>query len=140
MIKHILSYIADGALAAVMVIMIFLGYGSINNRWYRVVTIDGNSMAPTFYLGDVMLVTPPKQVDQIAPGTILLMNVDQHMVTHRLVRWDGERPITRGDANPTEDPFSAQPVIIEGIYWFHLPKVGYVNLFFKQLLQHSQGA
>jgi signal peptidase I len=133
-VKPWLLWLSKGILAGVMLLTVFLGYGSIANRWYRVVTIDGNSMAPALFYGDAMIVTPPKPREQIAPGTILLMAVDNRMVTHRLMGWEGDRPITRGDANPTVDDFTGQQVRIMGMYWFHLPRLGYINLFFYRVM------
>lgn len=128
--KHLFSSAATALLVVVMAFTVLLAYGSIANRFYRVITIDGNSMAPTFYYGDQVIVLPPRA--QIEPGTIVLVSVDGRLVTHRLLRYENGFPITQGDANFAPDDFSDNRVRIVGVYWFHIPKVGYASLYIKQ--------
>ncbi len=133
--KRLTSNTGTVFLGLVMLAMIFLAYGTIANRFYRVITIDGNSMAPTFYYGDLVIVTPPKA--QVAPGSIVLLSVNSRLVTHRLLGYENTgKPITQGDANRTRDDFSGSRVKIAGIYWFHVPKVGYLSLLIKQVVKN----
>ena len=116
--------------------MVFLAYGSIDNRWYRVVTINGNSMSPTLWYGDLMVVTPPS--GKIPENTIVVMKIDGNLVTHRLLGYDDNgKLITKGDANDTADQFQNPNLQIIGIYRFRLPGFGYPMLFLKNLFQKA---
>jgi signal peptidase I len=131
--KRILDQALSVILAFVVIILVFLAYGSINNRFYRVVVVEGNSMSPTLWFGDLMVVTPPTQ--PIPVNSIVLMNFGGSLVTHRLVGYDVDgRPITKGDANELVDNFATPKLQIMGIYRFHLPGVGYPILFLSRLL------
>lgn len=116
---------ATAVLGAAFVLVVFVGYGLVDNRWYHVVAVEGGSMAPTIVPGDlIVLARPPATVE---PGMILTLEVDGAVVTHRVVRVlpDG-RFITKGDANSVTDDFSRNDVRIVGQYVFRLPYVGKV--------------
>jgi len=116
-----------------LVLLVFLAYGSVNNRWYRVVTVEGNSMAPTLRYGDMIVVTPPK--GDIPVDTVVVMNIAGHLVTHRLVGYDqNNRPITKGDANDVPDTFANPNLQIVGVYRLRLPYFGYPILFLSSIL------
>ena len=116
-----------------VILLVLLAYGSVNNRWYRVVTVEGNSMAPTLWYGDLMVVTPPSE--EIPANTIVVMNIEGSLVTHRLLGYaDGGRPITKGDANQSIDQFSNPDLKIVGICRLRLPGYGYPMLYLSRLL------
>ncbi len=128
-LKRILNFFVG----LVLIILLFLAYGSVNNRFYRVVTIEGESMAPTLRYGDMIVVTPPGETDLL--GKIVVMNIDGHLVTHRLIGYDEtERPITKGDANEAIDQFGNPNLSIAGICRLRLPYLGYPLLFLSNLL------
>jgi signal peptidase I len=116
-----------------VIILVFLAFGSVNNRWYRVITIEGDSMSPTLWIGDMIVVTPATQA--IPVNTIVVMKIAGSLVTHRLVGFDpAGRPITKGDANEVVDNFQNPDQQIIGIYRFRLPGFGYPFLVFQYLL------
>jgi signal peptidase I len=119
-----------------LILVIFLAYGSLENRWYRVVTVQGNSMAPTLWIGDLMIVTPPPP--EIPVNTIVVMSMDGELVTHRVVGYDETgRAITKGDANDSIDMFTNPNLRIVGVYQLHLPGLGYPLLFLSQMLNRA---
>ena len=121
-----------------LVLLIFLAYGSLNNRFYRVITVEGNSMSPTLWFGDLIVVTPPAGVPPV--NAIVLMTVNGKYVTHRVVGYDQSGAvITKGDANAVEDRFSPETVRIAGIYRFRLPGFGYPLLYLSNLRVHLWG-
>jgi signal peptidase I len=131
--KKIVHIISTAFFAFFMILMIFLAYGSIDNRWYRVVTVKGNSMSPTLWIGDMIVVTPPQA--QIEPGTIVVMRVAGELVTHRLIGFDANhRPITQGDANDSADGWQNPDLQIVGVFQMRLPGFGYPILYLSQLL------
>jgi signal peptidase len=113
----------DVALVAALLLVVFVGYGMLGNRWYHVIAIEGGSMEPTIARGDLIVVTPAPAAVQ--PGMILTLQVGRRVVTHRVVavRPDGSF-VTRGDANNTNDDWGSQPVRVYGQYAFRIPALG----------------
>ena len=112
--KRILGNAISVVLTIIVIFFVLLAYGTLNNRWYKVLAIDGNSMYPTLWFGDLIVITPPTQ--NIPAGTIVTMSVDGSLVTHRLLAaYQGGRPETKGDANGIADNFSGHNLRIVGI-------------------------
>ena len=136
--KRLLITIVSVITAVVVILLIFLAYGSLNNRFYRVITVEGNSMSPTLWFGDLIVVTPPAGTPPV--NTIVLMTVNGKYVTHRVVGYDQDGVIiTKGDANAVEDRFSPETVKIAGVYRFRLPGFGYPLLYLSNLRVHLWG-
>jgi signal peptidase I len=116
--------------------LVLFVYGSMDNKFYRVVTVEGNSMAPTLWYGDLIIVTPPTRIIPI--NSIILMNVDGSLVVHRVVGYDyAGQPVTKGDANEVIDNFANPNRKVVGIYRFRLPGFGYPLLFLSNLLRSA---
>jgi signal peptidase len=81
---------------------------------YRTMTMLTGSMAPQINPGDVV-VSSPVRVDELATGMVISYHIpidDHRVVTHRIVAvehgTDGSVTVqTKGDANPTADPWKA---------------------------------
>lgn len=131
--KRIASKIGNVILIVALFCLVFLAYGTLNNRWYKVVAVEGNSMSPTLQLGDVIILTPP--TSQIPRGTIITMAVNNELVTHRLVAdYNGGWPETKGDANNVADNFKGSNLAIVGIVQARIPWLGYPKLYISYLL------
>jgi signal peptidase I len=99
-----------------------IGYGMVDNRWYRVIGVDGGSMTPTIDRGDLIFVSRPTD---IAVGDIAVFRVDDHLVTHRIIGISADGSyITQGDANPSPDHWNGANVEVIGEYLFRLPLIG----------------
>lgn len=108
-----------------LILLVFLAYGVLPNRWYRILLVYSGSMSPTIRPGDLIIITrPPKQL-QI--GMILTLQVNNELVTHRLIGFtqDGQL-ITKGDANQVVDDWNGQKIIIRGVHRATLPYLGYI--------------
>lgn len=98
---------------------------------YQTLTMLTGSMRPQFPPGSVVVVTR-EPVEQVRPGDVLTFNAptpDRRVVTHRVVRIDrsGDKPVvvTKGDANPGNDPWEA--VLNDPYVWqarFAIPLLG----------------
>jgi signal peptidase len=114
-----------------LVIVLVLGtaiavaYGTVDNRWYKVVAVEGSSMEPTIDAGDIIFIGRPTSPEV---GDIGVFQVNGKVVTHRIVDFgpDGSF-VTRGDANPANDRWEGAEVDLIGVYMFRIPWVG--NLF-----------
>jgi signal peptidase I len=123
LVARVAGLVFDVALVAILVLFVFVAYGLVDNRWYHAVAVKGGSMAPTILPGDLIVITRPP--DRIEPGMILTLEVDDAVVTHRVVevRRDGTF-VTKGDANDVRDDFSANSVRVVGQYQLRIPLAG----------------
>jgi signal peptidase I len=129
--KKILGQVKTIVLDLLFVAIILLAYGSCN-RWYKLITIDGNSMSPALRFGDAVIITRPTAI--ISAGSIVTMSVDRSIVTHRLIAdFQGGRPETKGDANNAPDNFSGSNPKVAGIVRLRLPFIGYPIIFARNL-------
>jgi signal peptidase I len=130
--KTFLGYAASVVLIFLFIVLVLLAYGTLNNRWYKVLAIDGNSMSPTLLFGDLVVITPPTEI--IPAGTVVTMNVNGSLVTHRLLAdYHGGRPETKGDANGVADNFSGSNLRVVGIVRFYIPLLGYPFFYIRSL-------
>lgn len=91
---------------------------------YSVLILASPSMTGAIEAGDAIII---KQSDSYAVGDVITyFPADENFsVTHRIVRMEGDKFYTKGDANQSEDP---DPVLIEqiaGKVAVKLDKVGY---------------
>jgi signal peptidase I len=113
------------ALVASLLLSLAIAYGTIDNRWYKVVAIQGGSMSPTIERGDLAFFIRP---DNVEVGDIVIFEVAGSIVTHRIVAIDPDGGyVTQGDANPSTDRWQPGELHIVGDYLFHIPLIG--NLF-----------
>jgi signal peptidase I len=113
----------DVVLVLAVVAAVLVAYGLVDNRWYRVVSIAGGSMAPAIAAGDaIVILRPPEKVE---PGMIVTMEVDGQVVTHRVVdvTTDGSFR-TAGDANDAIDDWGDNQVRVVGRHLLTLPGTG----------------
>jgi signal peptidase len=96
--------------------------------WQPRVVLTG-SMLPSIRPGDVALVAPAAVgAATLPPGHVILVRDpgrSSGFYLHRIVRYDGQgRPVTRGDANPTEDWPAVEPSRVAGQLRLVVPAVG----------------
>jgi signal peptidase I len=122
-VGDVLGALTTGLLCTAVLIVGFIAYGLLDNRWYHVVAVTGGSMSPTIEAGDLIVITRPPAV--IRPGMVLTLEVDGAVVTHRVaaVKSDGAF-VTIGDANTVHDDFSTNQVRVVGEYRFRIPVIG----------------
>jgi signal peptidase I len=121
-------------------LIIFIAYGILPNRWYRTLYVYSGSMSPAIESGDVIIITPPPAVP--IPGMIVTLHVDNFLVTHRVIDTlpDGKF-ITKGDANIEADEWGGAKVKLVGEYRARIPYMGYVLATVQDLLKvNSSGA
>jgi len=118
-------------------LLIFLAYGSVPNRWYKVITIEGNSMSPTLRYGDLIVISrPPRAIEE---GTIVTLQVESAILTHRFIGYDENgRRVFKGDANAQPDDFSETDYSIVGVYRFRIPLLGHLNIQANRALRPAQ--
>lgn len=98
---------------------------------YSMVTVLSGSMEPEFSPGDVLLI---KRQTDYRIGEIVTYQEQNSYITHRIVEQDGNRFLTKGDANNAPDQ---RPVDRDGIYGavrLIIPGIGNLLLFLKSPL------
>jgi len=93
---------------------------------YRAYLIHTNSMGQTIRPGSIVLV----REHQYHVGQVISFRVNKGVVTHRLIAVHSDGTIiTKGDANPTIDPWRASKANIIGGVVRTFPMVGYLWFF-----------
>ena len=112
-----------------------LKYEYPNVFGYSYFEVISESMEPTIKVGDEIFI---KLTNEVEKNDIITFKADGGIITHRLVRIDGNDYITKGDNNDSEDkPITKNDII--GKVVFKIPflgKIKYVitNYYFICLL------
>jgi signal peptidase len=112
-------------LIALMIILSYTLVVFLLGTKHFLITIESNSMEPTFYRGDVVIV---KKENNYQQGDIIAFLVDSEIYVHRIVA-AGEQYRTKGDRNVAPDLFLVERQNILGKVVFIVPKLGYINLW-----------
>jgi signal peptidase I len=108
---------------------------------YRTLTVLSGSMEPAFRPGDVVVARPTPK-DELKVGDVLVYSIpigDHHVESHRVTKIVSREPlavITKGDANETDDPWTAEldgdtvwtvrravPYVGQAILWLRSPRL-----------------
>jgi signal peptidase len=103
-----------------------------------VVAVESNSMVPTFYRGDILIIqgaaSPQEYQDFVQVGDVIVFTPPgkQIPIVHRVIAKNPDGTFqTRGDANNGQQlPFekSIQPVEIEGKMVLLIPYLGWIKI------------
>ena len=117
--EKIAHIILNFIIVIVFLMVLIVGYNYIqlqilnkdytNFFGYTVFEVSTGSMAKTLEIYDVILVEITKDVKE---NDIITFKQDGELVTHRIMRINGDKLITKGDANNTEDEEITKDVII----------------------------
>jgi len=88
------------------------------------VIINGNSMEPHYYRGDLVILHTA--TDYQIGDIVTYRHPDIGPVIHRIIGRTGERWIFKGDHNDFIDPYRPVQADLIGRAWIHLPSVGIV--------------
>jgi len=134
--KEFLQGVGEGVLIFLLILLLFVVYGSFENRWYRVLVARSGSMSPTFEAGDLIIVTAAPPPEKLTPGMVASFVIDGEIVTHRIVAVDNGCIVTKGDANKDIDfwsvPGGCKLHRVSAIYRGRLPYVGYPIAFLSE--------
>jgi len=97
-----------------------------------VYVVQSPSMKPTLRPGDVVVVKPVDGL--VEPGQVITYEMQGKLITHRVVRVEGDTVYTKGDAADEEDAWRIDRSAIRGQMDFRIPYGGYVILFLRQPL------
>ncbi|GAB4482812.1 MAG: hypothetical protein Kow00124_31920 [Anaerolineae bacterium] len=120
-------------ISIVAVALIWFNTGALG---YEPSVLSGPSMQPTIWAGD-LVITKKMPAEDLQVGDIIKFYQDGKFVIHRVIEinnFDGQVTIiTQGDnVNAPDDPITEGQVV--GKVVAILPKVGYVSVWFRELL------
>ena len=117
--EKIAHIILNFIIVIVFLMVLIVGYNYIqlqilnkdytNFFGYTVFEVSTGSMAKTLEIYDVIIVEITKDVKE---NDIITFKQDGELVTHRIMSINGDKLITKGDANNTEDEEITKDVII----------------------------
>ena len=121
-IKKICRWIFDIILFIILAIALIMAYNhvQVNIRGNTYTTMLGysafevatGSMSNTIEIGDVILVKLIEPNEPVSENEIVVFTQDTKLVTHRIIKINGDKIITKGDANNTQDdPISRGQII-----------------------------
>jgi signal peptidase I len=115
--------VLSAVLITALVLVMALGYGLIDNRWYRVLSVAGGSMEPAIDRGDaIVLIRPPVRLEV---GDVVTLQANDTLVTHRVVAVTADGSFkTKGDANDSVDDWTGVEVRVVGRVFLTIPWLG----------------
>lgn len=129
-IEKIIHVILNIVIAFIFLLVIVVGYNymqlQIMNKdyanffGYTVFEVSTGSMAKTINVYDVILVKITKDVNE---NDIVTYKNEDELITHRIMEINGDKIITKGDANNTEDREITKDAIIGKVISVY-PRVG----------------
>ncbi len=135
-LKRVVSVATMLFLTLIIALCGFLFIGKLNGGkttlfGNELMVVLSGSMAPTFNTGSIIGVKPVKFEDIKQGDIVTFKNEDDLIVTHRVVEIDGDKLITKGDANNAKDnmPVTADRLIGKVQIW--VPMVGYLVDFIR---------
>jgi signal peptidase I len=118
------SLVLVAALAIAVVFAGLVAYGAtLDNRWYKILAVDGGSMEPSIRAGDAIVITRPPA--RLREGMVVVLQVEDGLVTHRVVEVEPDGAFTtKGDANDHADDWSGVEVQVVGVVRGEIPFLG----------------
>lgn len=121
-VKKICRWIFDIILFIILAIALIMAYNhvQVNIRGNTYTTMLGysafevatGSMSNTIEIGDVILVKLIEPNEPVSENEIVVFTQDTTLVTHRIIKINGDQIITKGDANNKEDdPITRKQII-----------------------------
>jgi signal peptidase I len=98
---------------------------------YHMSVVRSESMKPTINMGD-MIITGPLGGPfgrEIKPGAIMSYQTGKTLVTHRVLSFDGNMLVFKGDAVEDPDPQPVAMSQVKGLYLFKIPALGFASAF-----------
>lgn len=141
-LKAILNFIINILVIIALIILLISIYylfqtkvlkkGFVNICGYTIFEVATGSMSGTIEVGDVIIVKLTKDVNL---DDIVVYKQDKNLITHRIIKIDGENIITKGDANNTEDlPITINDIVGKVIYTVENVGIWKKVLFTPQVL------
>lgn len=100
---------------------------------YKVLGIVSNSMKPTFSRGTLVIYKKINENYNPDINQILIYEVNDEYIVHRIIKKDNNLLITKGDNNEVED-YPVSPNQYIGVVKIYIPFIGYPYVWVNELL------
>ena len=123
-----------GTIGVIMIILLCIPVTIPGFLGYRIYNVVSESMEPALPVGSIIY-SKTVEPSGLEEGDIIVFNNNGMTVTHRVVRndTDAKELITKGDANPQEDPTPVRYGSVIGKAGLHIPYMGGFFEFFTSL-------
>lgn len=118
-------------ISVVLDILIIIMIAGISYSLYEGIVplaVISGSMRPTIDVGDIVLVKRLRSPTDLGVGDIIAFWAENQIVVHRIVGIDVGGYITKGDANPQQDPFIISKDLVIGKVIGLVPKIGWITI------------
>ncbi|MFD1714721.1 signal peptidase I [Amnibacterium flavum] len=86
-----------------------------------IVEVDGESMTPTYQVGDIILVREPTEADLVVGNVVTAIDGNGDYYTHRILTVNDDGSVSlKGDGNAAADPGSVTLDQLRGVVELHL--------------------
>lgn len=119
--NRILRIIKTGMLAAAGIVIICAVICFFLDL--KPVVVMSGSMEPEIAAGALAFIDTEEK--DVKKGSIAAFEIEDQMITHRIVRKTSEGFVTKGDANSSIDPWRIDESQIRGTTKFSIPGIGY---------------
>ena len=126
-LKYITSFFESILYALFITIIAMILFG------YKVIILIGNSMSPTMWIDDVVVIKKVEEKDLKVGDVVTFGATGGVYTTHRIYEIVDGGFITKGDANTTPDGAVLKYPTIQGKVFFFIPKIGKVLNLFRNL-------
>jgi signal peptidase len=126
--RRLLASLAGLAIVVIMAVLVLAWH-----QGYRVWVVHTGSMIPTLQPGEAIVDQPVH--GRARRGEIITFRYTygpDQVVTHRVYRASGGTIRTKGDANPTEDPWTLRASQVVGTPTAIIPDGGYIVVYLSQ--------
>jgi signal peptidase len=140
-VLNIASYVVICVLGIIIVCLLYFMFNNLKSRGttnifnHQVYIVRSNSMSPAFKTGSIVVVQLADKASIRENDIITYHGNDVSVVvTHRVVevlKEDGLRFVTKGDANDVNDPVPVPAERVIGKVVFSVPLAGYVMAFIR---------
>jgi len=126
--RRLLASLAGLAIVVITAVLVLAWH-----QGYRIWVVHTGSMIPTLQPGEAIVDQPVRA--RPYRGEIITFRYasgPDQVVTHRVYRESGGTIRTKGDANPTEDPWTLRASQVVGIPTAIIPDGGYIVVYLSQ--------
>ena len=120
--------------ALIIILVIILINFMLGKYRFEALAILSNSMSPVYNRGDVLIYEKlnKEELDKLPLNTIIIYEVDNKYIAHRIIDKEDNYYITKGDNNNVKDYKKVSISMIKGIYKFHIKYLGYPSIYINE--------
>ncbi|MFQ6020671.1 MAG: signal peptidase I [Candidatus Aenigmatarchaeota archaeon] len=122
-------------LGFIIALLFNAGLGFALNTDTPVVAVFSDSMVPTYFKGDMIIVMNYSNYEDVKIGDVIVFSVPdrRYPIIHRIYNITNGVIITKGDHNQYVDPWTTTRNNIHGKAILKIPLLGWVKIIFNEI-------